>query len=125
MDAIEKTKKEKRQEIQDINRKNGVDIKLLVKTRIRSQLSYEEAAELAEVNEEEYRNWEYNEKTVPVTTYCILLARFGEAITNQKCRNCYYYNGEPGDGVEFCDRKEEDVPETGHCQYWLRRDAHQ
>lgn len=100
------------------------DIKLLVKTRIRSQLSEQESAELVGVSADQYRNWEKGKDRLPATEYCILLAKFGEVIAKQKCRNCYYYNGEPGDGEQFCDRKEEDVPENGHCQCWLRRDAY-
>lgn len=38
-----------------------------------------------------------------------------EKSENQCCGSCLYFNGEIGDGVQFCDDKETDVQEGGYC----------
>ena len=31
------------------------------------------------------------------------------------CWNCIFFNGEVGDGIQFCDEKESDVSEKSYC----------
>lgn len=40
-----------------------------------------------------------------------------------KCANCYWFNGEENDGYQFCDDRECDVHENGHCYRWKRKDC--
>lgn len=35
-----------------------------------------------------------------------------------KCGNCWYFNGEVGDGTQFCEKKEEYVSEHSLCPRW-------
>lgn len=46
-----------------------------------------------------------------------------EAGMEMKCANCYYFNGEEGDGHQFCDDRECDVDEDGYCFRWKRKDC--
>lgn len=36
--------------------------------------------------------------------------------------NCYWLNGEDGDGYQFCDDRECDVHENGYCFRWKRKE---
>lgn len=44
-------------------------------------------------------------------------------IENSKdcCGNCCYYNGDIGDGIQFCDEKETDVSDKGYCYKHKRK----
>ena len=33
------------------------------------------------------------------------------------CGNCFYFNGENGDGIQFCDEREEYVHESARCSH--------
>lgn len=35
-----------------------------------------------------------------------------------KCSNCMWFNGEPGDGKQFCDELEQWVVEDFCCGHW-------
>ena len=37
------------------------------------------------------------------------------------CSNCYYFNGEEGDGTQFCDEKECFVHEESYCSRWKEK----
>ena len=39
----------------------------------------------------------------------------------QCCGTCLYFNGETGDGVQFCDDKEIDVSENGYCSRYKKK----
>lgn len=39
----------------------------------------------------------------------------------QCCGTCLYFNGETGDGVQFCDDKEIDVSESGYCSRYKKK----
>lgn len=119
----QKSATEKRKEAQEINRKNGVDVKKLLKLRIRAQLNLVEVAKIVGVRTAQYSAWERERELFPVDKYNALIDKFSQEISNQKCNNCYFYNGEPGDGEQFCDKKEEDVTENYKCILWTRRDA--
>lgn len=40
----------------------------------------------------------------------------------QICSNCIWFNGEVGDGWQFCDDKEEDVSENWSCYRWRKKE---
>lgn len=40
---------------------------------------------------------------------------------NKKCSNCLYFNGEEGDGIQFCDEKEIYVSENNYCLKWKEK----
>ena len=124
-DMAEKQKSatEKRKEAQEINRKNGVDVRKLIKLRILAQFNLAEAREIVGISSAQYRTWEWGKEPIPADKYNVLIDKFSHEISNQKCNNCYFYNGEPGDGKQFCDKKEEDVTENYKCILWTRRDA--
>lgn len=37
------------------------------------------------------------------------------------CGNCMYFNGEIGDGEQFCDERETHVHEEGYCYRHVRK----
>ena len=37
------------------------------------------------------------------------------------CWNCFYFNGEEGDNIQFCDDKEEYVHESAYCWKWKEK----
>lgn len=37
------------------------------------------------------------------------------------CGNCYFFNGEKGDGIQFCDKKELAVREDDYCHKWMSK----
>ena len=119
-DMAEKQKSatEKRKEAQEINRKNGVDVRKLVKLRIRAQLSLVEAAEIVGVRTAQYKAWEWEREPIPIDKYNELLKRFKQEISNQKCNNCRYFNGE-----KFCYWTGEETHENCVCKFWGRRYA--
>lgn len=39
----------------------------------------------------------------------------------KNCVNCYWFNGEPGDGWQFCDAREIDVKEDNYCLLWREK----
>ena len=42
--------------------------------------------------------------------------QYGEMMMDKKyCGNCFYFNGEKGDGMQFCDEREEYVHESSWC----------
>lgn len=40
---------------------------------------------------------------------------------DKRCWNCIYFNGEYGDGEQFCDEKEIYVRENGCCFKYMKR----
>lgn len=45
-----------------------------------------------------------------------------ESHNEKKCGNCYWFNGEEGDNIQFCDQKEQDVYENGYCFRWRMKE---
>lgn len=117
----QKSEKQKRKKTHEINRKNGVDIRKLVKLRIRAQLNLVEAAEIVGVRTAQYSAWEREIEPIPVDKFNVLIEKYNQEIQNHRCNNCFYYNGEPGDGEQFCDSKEIYVPENNYCTGWMRK----
>lgn len=37
------------------------------------------------------------------------------------CSNCYFFNGEEGDNIQFCDEKQYYVQENGFCRKWMSK----
>lgn len=37
------------------------------------------------------------------------------------CSNCFWFDGEEGDGIQFCDEKQREVSENGYCPLYKRR----
>lgn len=37
------------------------------------------------------------------------------------CWNCFWFNGEEGDGIQFCDDKEDYVHENHYCYRWREK----
>ena len=37
------------------------------------------------------------------------------------CGTCQYFNGEPGDGVQFCDKRETETHVDNYCERWLEK----
>ena len=40
---------------------------------------------------------------------------------NRCCGTCLYFNGEIGDGEQFCDEREAYVHENGYCSWYVGR----
>ena len=78
-------------------------------------------AKRAGVGSARYSEWEHEKELIPLVEYCMQIARFSDEIRKHKCNNCFYYNGEPGDGEQFCDSKEIYVPENNYCTGWMRK----
>ena len=34
---------------------------------------------------------------------------------SDRCGNCFWFDGEEGDGTQFCDEKQREVSENGYC----------
>ena len=122
-DMAEKQKSatEKRKEAQEINRKNCVDVKKLVKLRIRAQLNLVEAAEIVGVRTAQYSAWERERELFPVDKYNELLKRFKQEISNHKCGNCQFYNGNESDIESFCDKLEDETQRDCVCERYMKR----
>lgn len=39
------------------------------------------------------------------------------------CGNCFWFDGEEGDGTQFCDIKQREVNEGGYCPAHKRRET--
>ena len=37
------------------------------------------------------------------------------------CGTCQYFDGEPGDGVQFCDERETETHENNYCGRWAKK----
>ena len=37
------------------------------------------------------------------------------------CSNCFYFNGEEGDNIQFCDERECFVHEDDYCGKWMEK----
>ena len=44
-----------------------------------------------------------------------------QLLETKHCYNCYWFNGEKGDGIQFCDDKEDHVHENGYCYRWREK----
>lgn len=42
-------------------------------------------------------------------------------IEDARCNNCFYFDGEKGDGTQFCDRKKLEVYEGMYCVDWKQK----
>lgn len=40
---------------------------------------------------------------------------------SDRCSNCLWFDGEEGDGTQFCDEKQREVSENGYCPMHKRR----
>ena len=122
-DMAEKQKSatEKRKEAQEINRKNGVDVRKLVKLRIPAQFNLVEAAEIVGVRTAQYSAWERERELFPVDKYNELLKRYKQEISNQKCCNCQFYNGDESDIESFCDKLEDETQRDYVCERYMKR----
>lgn len=40
---------------------------------------------------------------------------------SDRCSNCFWFDGEEGDGTQFCDEKQREVSENGYCPLYKRR----
>lgn len=40
---------------------------------------------------------------------------------SDRCGNCFWFDGEEGDGTQFCDEKQRQVSENGYCPMHKRR----
>ena len=41
----------------------------------------------------------------------------------KKCANCYWFNGNSGDFIQFCDTRETDVYEEDYCYRWKEKET--
>lgn len=62
--------------------------------------------------------WKPNQEPFDDSLEGIARRADGEEIQNT-CGTCYWFNGGPGDGWQFCDHRECDVADTYRaCSYW-------
>lgn len=113
--------KQKRQEVQKINRDNGVDIRKLAKLRIRAQLNLVEAAEIVWVRTAQYSAWEREIEPITVDKYNALMGKYKYEISTHKCDNCRFYNGDESDLEAFCDKLEDETQRDCVCERHMKR----
>lgn len=121
MSEKQKSETEKRKEAQEINRKNGVDVRKLAKLRIRAQFNFTEAAEIVGVRVAQYSAWEREKELFPVDKYNMLIDKFNQEISNHKCDNCQFYNGDESDVEAFCDKTEHETQRDRVCYMHMKR----
>lgn len=117
----QKTIKVRREETRKINNKHGIKIKELIKLRINAQMNILEAGESIGVSSSTYSSWEREIEPIPINEYCMLLAKFGRELSNLKCGNCQFYNGDESDKKAYCDRMECEVPRCYRCDKHMKR----
>lgn len=117
----QKSEKQKRKKTHEINRKNWVDIRKLAKLRIRAQFDLVEVGEIVGVGSAQCSSWEWGREPIPVDKYNILIEKYKQEISNHKCGNCQFYNGDESDLESFCDRKEEETQRDSVCYMHMKR----
>ena len=117
----QKSEKQKRKKTHEINRKNGVDIRKLVKLRIRAQLNLVEAAEIVGVRTAQYSAWEREIEPITVDKYNALMGKYKYEISTHKCGNCQFYNGDESDLEAFCDKLEDETQRDCVCERHMKK----
>lgn len=68
-------------------------------------------------DKETYKNCEFGADNVAER----MRKKMQDRKETDRCGNCFWFDGEEGDGTQFCDEKEREVSENGYCPMYKRK----